>query len=216
MGATLLGRWRPMESGGHTTGPMAADGEWGLQDWAYGGPWRVGATQIGIWRPMESGGHTNRLMAVHGEWGPHKWAYGGPWRVGATQTGLWRSMESGATQIGIWRPMESGGHTNRLMAVHGEWGPHKWAYGGPWRVGATQVDPRGNDTHTQRQLWSRCCEPAAISFICLAGPEFPRGEFSSVHFKLVLMRSQKPICAPAPFLRSFSSVAFEKGGHVLV
>ena len=133
--------------------------------------------------------------------------------MGATQLGLWRPMESGATQIGLWRPMESGGHTDRLMAAHGEWGPHSWAYGGPWRVGATQVGPRGNDAHTLRQ---RCCESAAISFICLAGPEFPRGEFSSLHFKLVPTRSQRPICAPAPFLRSFSSVAFEIGGHVLV
>ena len=45
VGATRLGLWRPMESGGHTTRLMAAHGKWG---------------------------HTNRPMAAHGEWGPHK------------------------------------------------------------------------------------------------------------------------------------------------
>ena len=46
------------------------------------------------------------------------------------------------------------------------------------------MGPRSNDAHTLRQLRSRCCESAAISFICLAGREFPRGEFSSLLFKL--------------------------------
>ena len=34
-------------------------------------------------------------------------------------------------------------------------------------------------------------------------------QFSSVPFKMVSMRSGKPMCAPTPSLRSFSNVAFE-------